>query len=236
MQFHERLKEYRKKQGLTQNELAEKLHVSRSAVAKWENGLGLPSDDSLDEIVALFGVDCSNLLSDRETETIIVEKNGKLSRQKKWLIGLIAIAAALLITAAILLGVFLTREKELPLPGSGDSVITGIGAGFNAQSESLKGSEKLEVYHLKSGERYSFSVWLNFRGSKNTRLGKGDVKIYYDTRLFDFDEGEFSEGGRESTPMDLYPFYFTCLESPAYTEIFVTAVGFWYKVAVIIDN
>ena len=235
MQFHERLKEYRKIQGLTQEELAEKLHVSRSAVAKWENGLGLPSDDSLEDIAALFGVDCGDLLSDRETETIIVEKNGKLFRQKKWLIGLIAIAAALLIAAAILLGVFLTREKELPLPGSGDSVITGVGAGFNAESETLKGSQKTEVYHLKTGERYEFSSWLNFHGSKNPRLGKGDVKIYYDTRLFTFDEGEFSEGGRESTPVDLYPFYFTCLDIPAYTEIFVTAVGFWCKVAVIID-
>ncbi len=235
MQFHEHLKKYRKERGLTQEELAEKLHVSRSAVAKWENGLGLPSEDSLGEIAALFGVDRGEMLSDRETETIIVEKNGKLSRQKKWLIGLIAIATALLITAAILLGVFLTREKELPLPGSGDSVITGVGAGFKAESETLKGSEKTEVYHLKTGERYEFSVWLNFRGSKNPRLGKGDVKIYYDTRLFTFDEGEFSEGGRESTPVDLYPFYFTCLEPPAYTEIFVTAVGFWCKVAVIIE-
>lgn len=235
MQFHERLKEYRRGQGLTQEELAEKLHVSRSAVAKWENGLGLPGDDSLGEIAALFGVDREVLLSDRETETIIVEKNGKLSRQKKWLVGLIAASVAFVIVAAILLGVFLTRE-ELPLPGSGDSVITGIGAGFDARSESLKGSEKLEVYHLKSGERYSFSVWLNFRGSKDTRLGKGDVKIYYDTRLLDFDEGEFSEGGRESTPVDLYPFYFTCLDVAAYTEILVTATGFWCKVPVVIEN
>ena len=46
MQFYERLKQYRKKTGLTQQELAQKIHVSRSAVAKWENGLGLPSDPS----------------------------------------------------------------------------------------------------------------------------------------------------------------------------------------------
>lgn len=112
MQFHERLKGYRKEMGLTQEELAKKIHVSRSAVAKWENGLGLPSDDSLDAIAVFFEVNREELLADRETETIIVEKNGKLSRQKACLIGLIILASILLIVSAIILGVFLTRETN----------------------------------------------------------------------------------------------------------------------------
>ena len=47
MEFHEKLQELRKKKGLTQEELAEMLFVSRTAVSKWETGRGYPSIDSL---------------------------------------------------------------------------------------------------------------------------------------------------------------------------------------------
>jgi len=47
MQFHEKLKALRHQKGISQAALAEKVFVSRSAVVKWENGLGLPSDYSL---------------------------------------------------------------------------------------------------------------------------------------------------------------------------------------------
>lgn len=235
MQFHERLKEYRKKQGLTQKELAEKLHVSRSAVAKWENGLGLPSDDSLDEISALFAVKRQDLLSDRETETIIVEKNGQLFKQKKWLTGLVAASVALVIFATVLLAVFLTQGKEEVRLGAGDPVMTGVIGYFNANSETLNGNERLEVYHLKSGETYEFRVRPIYRGSRSMMLGKGGVNIYYDNKLFTFDEGEYRKAG-VYTPADQCPFYFTCLGAAAYTEIFVSAEGFWCKVAVMIDD
>ena len=54
MQFNENLKELRLKKGMSQTELAEKVFVSRSAVAKWENGLGLPSEDSLNRLAEFF--------------------------------------------------------------------------------------------------------------------------------------------------------------------------------------
>lgn len=236
MQFHEKLKELRKGKQLTQEELADEIHVSRSAVAKWENGLGLPSDESLQEIAVFFGVKREDLFADREIETIIIEKNGKLFRQKKWLIALIAVACALLIATAVILGVFLTRQEEA-LPGSGDSVLTGIYCRFDAEYETLKGSENIRVYRLKAGETYEFYVLADFQGSKYAMLEKGGIEIYYDTRLFAFDEGGYwDEPDREATPTYDFPFYFTCYDTPAYTEIFVAANGFWYKVAVIIEN
>lgn len=39
MEFHLRLKELRAQRGISQRELAEQIHISRSAVAKWENGV-----------------------------------------------------------------------------------------------------------------------------------------------------------------------------------------------------
>ena len=107
MQFHERLKNYRKENGLTQEELAEKIHVSRSAVAKWENGLGLPSSELLDEMAKFFGITSNELLADRDTETI------KLSQQKKLLIGLVCLVIALIVVGSILIGIFITDNNEI---------------------------------------------------------------------------------------------------------------------------
>ena len=50
MEFHEKLQELRKSRGLTQEELAEELYVSRTAISKWESGRVYPSIDSLKEI------------------------------------------------------------------------------------------------------------------------------------------------------------------------------------------
>ena len=54
MEFNEKLQELRKSRGLTQEELAEALFVSRTAISKWESGRGYPSIDSLKEISRYF--------------------------------------------------------------------------------------------------------------------------------------------------------------------------------------
>ena len=51
---------------MSQQELADKLFVSRSAVAKWENGNGLPSDTNLDAICAFFNIDQNKLMLKKE--------------------------------------------------------------------------------------------------------------------------------------------------------------------------
>ena len=63
MEFHEKLQELRKKRGMTQEELAEALYVSRTAISKWESGRGYPSIDSLKEISSLFSISIDELLS-----------------------------------------------------------------------------------------------------------------------------------------------------------------------------
>ena len=50
MEFNEKLQELRKQKGFTQEELAELLFVSRTAVSKWESGRGYPNIDSLKAI------------------------------------------------------------------------------------------------------------------------------------------------------------------------------------------
>ena len=66
MEFKEKLQQLRKQKELTQEELAEALFVSRTAVSKWESGRGYPSIDSLKAISKLFSVSIDLLLSGEE--------------------------------------------------------------------------------------------------------------------------------------------------------------------------
>ena len=70
MEFNQRLQELRKQKGLTQEELAERLYVSRTAVSKWESGRGYPNIDSLKDIAKFFSVSIDELLSSGEALTI----------------------------------------------------------------------------------------------------------------------------------------------------------------------
>lgn len=75
MEFNEKLQELRKGKGLTQEELAEKLFVSRTAISKWESGRGYPSLDSLKEIARFFSVTIDDLIC--SDEMISVAENEK---------------------------------------------------------------------------------------------------------------------------------------------------------------
>ena len=77
MEFKENLKQLRMHKGLTQAQLAEKLFVSRSTVAKWENGLGLPNPESMAMLEKLFDINVLELAT-KEPEKVIVKKNQKL--------------------------------------------------------------------------------------------------------------------------------------------------------------
>ena len=75
MEFHEKLQKLRKDRGLTQEELAEALYVSRTAISKWESGRGYPSIDSLKEISHYFCVSIDDLLSGDTLITIAKKEN-----------------------------------------------------------------------------------------------------------------------------------------------------------------
>ena len=75
MEFNEKLQELRKSRSLTQEELAEALFVSRTAISKWEPGRGYPSIDSLREISRYFSVTIDDLICSEEM--ISVAENEK---------------------------------------------------------------------------------------------------------------------------------------------------------------
>lgn len=98
MEFHQRLAELRRQRGLTQEELADRLYVSRAAVSKWESGRGLPSIDSLQAIARFFGLSLDELLSTGEALTIAKEDNQKSRvRTRRLVFGLLDLGALLIL-------------------------------------------------------------------------------------------------------------------------------------------
>lgn len=70
MNFSEKLKEIRKKEGISQEQLAEKIGVSRQAITKWETGKGLPDVENMVIIAEIFKTTLDELLMDSFTKTV----------------------------------------------------------------------------------------------------------------------------------------------------------------------
>ena len=98
MEFHEKLQELRKSRSLTQEELAEALFVSRTAISKWESGRGYPSIDSLKEISSYFSVSIDDLLSGEQLISMAEKENkSNFNRVCDLLLGFVDLFSLMLI-------------------------------------------------------------------------------------------------------------------------------------------
>ncbi len=94
MNFSEKIKEIRKKQDFTQEQFAEKIFVSRNAVAKWESNRGYPDIQNLITISELFDISLDDLIkNDKKVKTKIILD----SASKKWHILVIIYLIAIII-------------------------------------------------------------------------------------------------------------------------------------------
>lgn len=98
MEFNEKLQELRKKKGLTQEELAETLYVSRTAISKWESGRGYPSIDSLKDISKFFSVSIDDLLSGEKLLSLAERENkSNIRNMCDLLFGIVDLFAVILV-------------------------------------------------------------------------------------------------------------------------------------------
>ena len=74
----EKLSKLRKENGISQEELAEKLNISRQAISKWENNESLPDTENLIAIAKLFNVSIDFLVGNK-----MVDSEQKNSTEKK---------------------------------------------------------------------------------------------------------------------------------------------------------
>jgi transcriptional regulator with XRE-family HTH domain len=115
MTLSEKVQLLRKKKGLSQEELAEKLEVSRQSVSKWEQGQALPEMSKILQLSEVFGVSTDFLLKD----TLEADLNTPSSppavgekKDRKWTFW--ALAAAILLLAALFLTKMLFDHQECP--------------------------------------------------------------------------------------------------------------------------
>ena len=116
--FNDKLKDLRTKKGVSQNDLAEKIFVSRSAIAKWENGLGMPSKAAMDSLCNYFQISKEELL--KEEDPLIIIDNIKRKSMKTLIIILAIILPILLYCLAFITAYFIEMYEDSISPQNGE--------------------------------------------------------------------------------------------------------------------
>lgn len=146
MKFGENLKALRKKSKMSQDELAEKVMVSRQSVSKWENGESYPEMNNILQLCKIFRCDINDLVNDaiidinsldEEVKMSVVKLKKEQQRKMKGLSKAIAIIAKVgkilvyvsipaVVASMIILGVLITKvevnNNEISLKGTNELV------------------------------------------------------------------------------------------------------------------
>ena len=124
MALPEKLYTLRKKSGLSQEQLAEALNVSRQAISKWEGGSAMPESDKLLALSNYFGISLDYLLKDGAPDAAEAQEEHRTMRLLS-LILCLGGAAAL-----IVYGVLSILVPSVPAQISGSSMIRIDGSGI----------------------------------------------------------------------------------------------------------
>ena len=130
MELKDKLKALRLQQNLTQVQLAERLFVSRSTVAKWENGLGLPNEDSMRLLTEQFGVTREEIATSKPEETIVAKNRcirwGLIGSIAGWVTVIALVIAALILPISIHSGEYgFTPEMAAGVYAGNEYIDTG---------------------------------------------------------------------------------------------------------------
>ena len=128
MKLEEKLVNLRKENGVSQQELAEKLGVTRQAVSRWENGISLPSTENLIGLSELYRVDVEMLMDDgakltaaQEQSIEVVQPNCGLFRSRIMIVA-IAWILGVLVCAAVCVPLLLMSARQNQNKGEEDVI------------------------------------------------------------------------------------------------------------------
>ena len=169
MEFKDNLKQLRTEKGLTQAQLAEKLFVSRSTVAKWENGLGLPNPESMAALEELFGINTQQIAT-KEPEAVIVAKNRRL-RLVGQILGWSAILALLVVMTILPFAIHNGRYGFTP----------DMAAGAYADSEYIDTGDCRIYYFTFEGDWEDGRHWSDLQGWKIVQKHFWGCTVDYDS-------------------------------------------------------
>ncbi len=135
MKISEKIKSARAKSGLTQEDVAESLEISRQTLSNWENAKTLPDISSVIKMSDLYQVSLDELLKGDVTMTKKIEKDEKTLENNNRAFKFIIILAAIIIIARII-GNFVRGPVSDFITGASPFVLLGLGIiAFAAYSE-----------------------------------------------------------------------------------------------------
>jgi transcriptional regulator with XRE-family HTH domain len=114
VKFSEKLKELRKEQNLTQEELASKLFLSRSVIAKYESEAAKPTRENIEKIALFFNVPVSDLMGEGEVTGIVLD-NDKIREKTKTIVLITSIVVSLLFIILFFIPMFKTYAYKYPI-------------------------------------------------------------------------------------------------------------------------
>lgn len=189
MTIAEKIKESRLKLGLTQQEVSEKLFVTRQTISNWENNRSTPDIDTLIKLSDLYQIDLESLLKPEQ----LADEPERMSEEKKptfrlplYLLNLTAVVACvftdfftptgtmtlwtaaahflLLVNFVLIFGFFLTKKRPLPAK----TIVFALGKGLMILAIILgftlwsnKGASA-DALHL-IGHNYGHFIYLTFK-------------------------------------------------------------------------
>ncbi|MDY2889232.1 MAG: helix-turn-helix transcriptional regulator [Candidatus Caccosoma sp.] len=173
--FCDKLKELRINANLTQDELAIKLSVSRSAVAKWEQGRGIPNKESLQDICNLFNITENDLFTYNDLEKNIKE-NHKINRLKTILIIIVSSIAIMLLSSCIYLRIYNKKMQNVIIENGyfNEKYLKNIGLVDMPRINKKINAKEYDVYYNNDDEDYI------------TTIDNIDSFEQYATRIFNY--------------------------------------------------
>lgn len=111
MKLSDKIKKFRKENDLTQQDLANKLFVSRSAVAKWEQDRGFPDKETLSTLSSLLNEPEEELITLKDVNAIAINTVETISKQKKIIVFSCVLLGILLVFSIFFTFVLFKREN-----------------------------------------------------------------------------------------------------------------------------
>lgn len=143
MELKEKLKKLRTERNISQQALADAIFVSRSAVAKWEAGLGIPCDDTMEALEKFFDVEKGYFLTD-EPEEVIVKKNINLRRTTLFFRIITIILTSLILISIIAVVLAFTPKAFLKNVSAEDVESISVFNGSSGKSFVIEDSGEIE--------------------------------------------------------------------------------------------
>ena len=236
-EFSEILKEKRKEKGITQEELGAIVHVSRSAIAKYENGLGLPSEEVIQLLLHYFEMTREELFPQKESTNQLVEKNKTIHRQKKMII---AVSVLLSVSILALAGIGISKIGKRA--HSGGMIIlkaNHINTNYSTQTKKFKAYEKEFGYrNVKRNESNEFilaaggQIW-SYDGRLDHLMGyyhgEGTSLYVYETPQNATKIEYIQSGDKYCFNASMYPYsnYQFVITNETEKEINIGFIEFW---------